>query len=279
VFQSLSKSKNCTHLLLGKISQDKNAFQIEAYLYELATNSIVYRAYENTEIPGTIAAKAQSITQKITLVVTNVMPKITDFTATQGATKKEIALNWKFSSSCDKYKIYRSEKKHSPYIQIATERNTSYLDTDADEGIKYFYKVMPEKNGVEGEPLFAWGYVKPGNPKSLTVDDLVASKTKSRPVLSEPAEIAKNKRHMKLMEEYYDGYFMTSFIFIVAKMYINNGDLIAYRDFTHYTLDRINKTVYLNKQGLKVKFYSDRFFRFVRDIGWYPGRRDSAAHH
>ena len=60
---------------------------------------------------------------------------------------------------------------------------------------------------------------------------------------------------------------MVAFIIMIGKMYVNSGELIAFRDFTSYKWEPADRVIWLIKPGMpRLKFHSRRFFRFVRDM-------------
>lgn len=53
----------------------------------------------------------------------------------------KVKLTWKKISGAEKYAVYRSTKKDSGYTLRFTTKNTSYTNTNAVPGKKYYYKV------------------------------------------------------------------------------------------------------------------------------------------
>ncbi len=53
----------------------------------------------------------------------------------------ELTLSWKFVNGARNYRIYRSEKKTSGYIRLASLTKRKFTDTTVDSGKTYYYKV------------------------------------------------------------------------------------------------------------------------------------------
>ncbi len=267
-FKSIADRFNCSHLLMGRIIKRQKAIIIENRIFNKNDGSIMYSSsstYSGEEDP---ASAAKYIVGRSILVVTNKLPKVLELSASRGTDDRCVSLKWSENSPGSRYSVYRKTGLQNPYEFLDTTGDTDFCDNRADAGIKYFYRIVPHSGQVQGEPETTWGYIKPKNPRGLKTDEIVDSKIREKEIPATPSELAKQRRELKLMEEYYESYFMMTFIFLVGKMYVNRGDLIVYRDFDRYTLDRPNKTAYFYKSDVIIRFRSERFFRFVRDIGW-----------
>jgi hypothetical protein len=200
--------------------------------------------------------------------VQGTIPVVSGLNVSRGAAVDRVSISWLCSAPGSTFTITRSYRDRSPAVTLGETKETSFADTTADPGIKSWYTITPSKSGIAGAPVTGYGYRKPPNPRALTVDEMLNPRT--RPWPPDPPtqeERDRQKAHLELMEKYYESYFMTSFIVMVGKMYVNSGDLLAYRDFRGYTWDPGNRTIYFSKPGvLTVKFFSKRFFRFVRDM-------------
>lgn len=65
-----------------------------------------------------------------------------EVTAKNVSSSGKIKLSWKKVSGAEKYMIYRKSSSGGSYSRIATTASTSYTDSSAKAGTKYYYKVM-----------------------------------------------------------------------------------------------------------------------------------------
>ncbi|HOD16467.1 MAG: hypothetical protein KBC90_13940 [Spirochaetes bacterium] len=257
----------CTHLLLGRIIARDRALTIEAKVYSAADRAYLCTISEPVTATGLNAA-SDRVVRRASLFVQGKLPVVSGLNVSRGASFDRVTLSWLCNYPDAVFTITRSYFERGPAVPIGETKVTSFSDMTAEPGIKCWYAITPSRGGAAGMPVTGYGYRKPPNPRGLTVDEMLGPRT--RPWPPEPAteeERARQKLHLELLDKYYESYFMASFIVMVGRMYINSGDLLAYRDFRSYTWDPANRTVFFARPGvLTIKFYSKRFFRFVRDI-------------
>jgi hypothetical protein len=266
-YAALCGRLKCSHLLMGRIVSKNKQLFLEAKVFSAADKTFITTLTEPVACGG-IAPAAATIVNNASLSVQGTVPVVSGLNVSRGATLDRVTLSWLCSVPGTAFTITRSYRDKTPAVTIGETKETSITDTTAEQGIKSWYTVTPVKSGMTGTPVTGYGYRKPPNPRALTADEMLDPRT--RPWPPEPAtqeERDRQKVHLELMEKYYESYFMATFIVMVGKMYINSGDLLAYRDFRGYTWDPGKRTVYFSKPGvLTVKFFSKRFFRFVRDM-------------
>lgn len=268
-YLSIAEKNGCSHILLGRITNaGRKGRIVESKLFSSASKGIILNYRDTIEAGSDITSPAKYILRRAELVIENRFPSASDLTASRGTVNRAIRLKWSGTIRGVRYSIYRSIRREGPLELLKTTDETDFTDTTADEGLKYYYRVIPAVGDIKGTGITTWGYIKPKNPPSLTPNEIVDQKVRGKEIPLTAADAARIKRDLKLFEEYYESYFMITFIYLVGKMYVNRGELIVYRDFNRYTLDRRNTTVYFHKQDCTVKLLSERFFRFVRDMGW-----------
>ena len=266
-YMDICNRLKCTHLLMGRVVARNKELFLEAKVFSAPERAYICTLVE--PVAGkSIAPAASTIVTNASLSVQGTIPVVSGLNVSRGAAVGRVSLSWLCSMPGTAFTISRSYHDRSPTVALGETKETSYTDTTAEPGIKSWYTVTPAKSGMAGAPVTGYGYSKPPNPRSLTVDEMLDPRT--RPWPPDPPtqeERDRQKLHLELMEKYYESYFMATFIVMVGKMYINSGDLLAYRDFHGYTWDPGNRIVYFSKPGvLTVKFFSKRFFRFVRDM-------------
>ncbi|MCU0846905.1 MAG: hypothetical protein MUD12_03365 [Spirochaetes bacterium] len=187
--------------------------------------------------------------------------------ATKGESEENITISWR-SNDCGNYTLYRSAFKNGPYEPLVNTGSTSYTDTTAEQGIKYWYKVKPETGHERYSDMIDSGFRNPPAPKGLTHDEVIDARTKDRPLPPAREEDSqKEQYHLKFLSFFYENYFMCTFIYLVGRIYVYRGELIIYRDFENYHLDRNKVTIYLTKPNImRVKFTSKRLFRFIKTM-------------
>ncbi|OHD70391.1 MAG: hypothetical protein A2W19_16465 [Spirochaetes bacterium RBG_16_49_21] len=194
-------------------------------------------------------------------------PDIAALKVSKGDPSGKIFLSWESTTLDGNYAIYRSFYESGPFIKIGETESKTFCDATADEGWKYWYMVCRINGGTPGVPAVDYGYRKPEIPKGLTVSEMLDGRNKPWPVPSTAGEREREKLHLRLYEKYYESYLMATFISLVGRFYINSGELLAYRDFKVYSWDPGNRKIYFEKPGIfAAKFYSRRFFRFIRDM-------------
>ncbi len=195
------------------------------------------------------------------------LPDVYDLKISRGVSTEQISLEWKSAFPGESFVVYRSYFERGEYEKIGESEESRFVDTGAEEGIKSWYRVHARTGDVTGPAAIGYGYRAPRNPRGLTMQELTGNRTQPWPTPASPEAREREKLHLRLYEKYYESYFMMTFIFMVGRIYINNGDILAYRGFRGYTWDPANRMIFFAKPGtLNVRFHSKRFFRFVRDM-------------
>jgi hypothetical protein len=257
----------CSHLLMGRIFERNNMMSIESRIFSQTEKKFTYTSTESRPFFQDYKTIAGQIVKKTSLYFKGILPIVTSLRSSKGASYDEVLLSWECSIPGDVYAIYRSPYERGPFIKIGEAESNVFHDTTAEEGLKYWYMVYGMHDDTPGIPGVEYGYRKPQSPKGLTVDDLLDCRNKPWPKPKTEEERERERLHLRLFDKYYENYFMMSFIAMVGRIYINRGELLAYRNFKHYSWDPANRTIYFDKPGvLSVRFFSRRFFRFIRDM-------------
>jgi hypothetical protein len=265
-YEALCGLLQSSHLLMGRIYQRNNVLLIEAKLF-LASEKKFICTFNEPFIPGNQKKTAGLLAKKVSLFLEGRLPVVSELKASKGLSMQKVSLSWTCNTDGNNYIISRSFFENGPYDKIGETRSVRFIDTTADDGLKYWYSVSVTHGDLSGIPDTGYGYRKPPNPKSLTPEEVLDSRNRPWPSPATPEEMEKEKLHIRLFEKYYESYFMTAFIVMVGKLYVNSGELLVYRDFKLPTLDPANRVIYLSKPGMTpIKFHSKRFFRFVRDM-------------
>ena len=265
-YEALCGLLQCSHLLMGRIYQRNNALLIEAKLF-LASEKKFICTFNEPFMPGNQKKTAGLLARKVSLFLQGRLPVISELNVSKGSSMQTVSLSWTCNTDGNNYIISRSVFENGPYDKIGETKSIRFIDTMADEGLKYWYSVSVTHGDLSGIPATGYGYRKPPNPKSLTTDEALNYRNMPWTTPAIPEEMQKEKLHIQLFEKYYESYFMVAFIVMVGKRYVNSDKLLVYRDFKQYSLDPANRIIYLTKPGMTpVKFRSKRFFRFVRDM-------------
>lgn len=257
---------NVDILLLGRILTTQEAAVIEARIFNAKDSLFTDMIIETVE-GGNYRSASLSLAARVAAYLFGTLPRILSLSGSRGTSFAHVSLEWRGSDPQASYAVERAALKSGPWIELAVVRGNSYHDEDAEEGILFWYRVTPIAGGMKGMTSECSGYRKPGNPKSLTVDEIMATRNKPWPQPATQEEREREERHLVLFRKYYESYFMMSFIFLIGRIYVNRGDLLVYRNIPHYHLDPANRTIYFSKPGvMTVKFFSKRFYRFWRDM-------------
>ena len=192
---------------------------------------------------------------------------ITGIKAEDGREEERIRIEWKDPNQCRHYFVYRATGKTGPYEKIAQTGDPRHLDTDAEPGLKYWYKVQGYRDGGY-TPLSGpeSGYRKMPVPKGMDMDEIISRK-KATPVYPTAEERAKAERFGKVLSPYYKNSVKLSFIILVAKYYVRRGDLKVLGDFYHYSLNRKYGSVFLIGKNAgftyTVRLENSRFVRIA----------------
>ncbi|MBP7735515.1 MAG: hypothetical protein KA369_06030 [Spirochaetes bacterium] len=192
---------------------------------------------------------------------------VSSLSISRGTSKDSVSLTWSSTTPGSTFSISRSPFPHGPYETIGETGAKRFVDSTAEAGIKYWYRVAATKEDLTGIPASGYGFRQPPDPKGLTLDELLEGHTRPWPVPATEEEREKEQRNLRLYEKYYESYFMMTFIIMVGRIYINSGELFAFRGFKFHSFDQPNRIVYFSRPGMApVKFFSRRFFRFFRDV-------------
>ncbi len=211
-------------------------------------------------LPKKVVAKPVSTTAS-----SESIPAVTKISVTKNS-KKGVTLKWETNIPWKRFGIYRAYREHGPWKRISVTGTPPYTDTSAEKGIKYWYRVVPLMRKGAGGQGEDYGYVDPGNPRGLQPDEVLDIRNRDRPPRpSDSEKMDDMKIHLMLMEHFYDSPFIISIIVLIGKPYAERGDMLVYRDFRSYYIDRKNQILYLYKPGaMGVRIHSKRLFRFIR---------------
>jgi hypothetical protein len=268
-YEELCGQLSCTHLLMGRIYSKCGTPCLEMKLYSSAEKTFLC-AFAGEFTPGNLKKAAGQAALQVSRYLQGRLPSVKDLKISQGTSPSQVSLSWKSAGGENDFTISRASYESGPYAKIGETKSTRFVDTTAEEGIKYWYTVSVARDGLPGISAAGSGYRKPPHQPGLTADEMLDSRTMPWPAPDPHDSIEEREKEnirLKLFEKYYESPFMVTFIIMVGKMYINSGELIAYRDFNAYTWDPANRVIYLIKPGMpRIKFHSRRFFRFVRDV-------------
>jgi hypothetical protein len=265
-YEAISDHLRCSHLLMGRIYQRSKSVLIEAKLFHAAEKKFIC-AIEEPYLPGSQKKTAGLIARKVALFLEGRLPIVSELKVSPGTSAQNISLSWTCNTDGNNYIISRSFFESGPFEKIGETKSVRFIDTTAEEGLKYWYSVSAVRSDLSGIPAVGCGYRKPPTPRGLTPEEVLDVRNKPWPAPVSDEEAEKEKIHLQLFEKYYENFFMVAFIVMVGKIYVNSGDLLVYRDFKLCSWDPANRTIYLCKPGMvPVKFFSKRFFRMVRDM-------------
>lgn len=266
-YEAICSRLGCTHLLMGRIRGDSGGGVIaDMQLYSSAEKRFLC-VLSHPFAPGQVKSAAGDMALRISLYLQGRLPEVYELRISKGTSAAETSLAWKCSGRGNNFIISRSPFADGPYEKIGETNSSRFIDTTAEQGFKYWYAVSVTRDGVAGVPASGYGYRTPLAPQGLTVSEMMDDRTRPWPEPGTREEQEREALHLGLFEKYYESPFMVSFIIMVGKMYVNSGELIAFRDFTTYTWEPADRVIYLIKPGLpRIKFHSRRFFRFVRDM-------------
>ncbi len=183
------------------------------------------------------------------------------FIASKGLSNSKVELSWKYNSG-EPVSVLKSEKESGPFAKIAFTNAGRYTDRNVEAGVKYWYRISDQTAAILASD---YGYTKPPAPRGLMPDEIIKSRTKPLPRPLNEEMQARWDRHLSVMNDYYENYITVSIIIYIGKIYILRGDLVAFRDFSDYTIDYFNKTINVKKDGMNpIKFHSKRLFRFLK---------------
>jgi hypothetical protein len=265
-YREIGSKLKSTHLMIGRITARDGIAAIEARLFSVAEGEFLPALVEPAA-NADFRAAATSLAARTARLLAGTLPCVTGLIVSRGTSFTHVALAWKGCVRGSVYTIERAPYQRGPWTLLGTTDRLKFEDDGADEGLLSWYRVSSWKDGLSGTTMEGSGYRKPANPRGLTVDEVMATRTKPWPTPATEAEREAEERHLPLFKKYYESYFMMSFIFLVGRIYVNSGELLVYRDLPRYQLDPANRTVYFSRPGVfTVKFYSRRFYRFLRDM-------------
>lgn len=265
-YEAICSQLGCGYLLMGRIYANKNEIRADTRIYSSVEKRFIC-VLSNEISPGSLKQYAQQTALRVSLFLLGRLPVVTELKISKGSSSSEVALGWKCTGSGNTFIISRSPHADGPFGRIGETESTRFIDTTAEQGMKYWYTISVTRYGLEGVAAAGYGYRKPQAPQGLTVSEMLDGRTRPWPRPATREEEEREKLHLRLFEKYYESPFMVAFIIMVGKMYVNSGELIAFRDFTSYTWEPGDRVIYLIKPGMpRIKFHSRRFFRFVRDM-------------
>lgn len=266
-YDEICGSLKCGLLLMGRIYARGRSLFVEAKLFSCEERSFLITITE--PVPnGAIKKTGALLSRKISLFLKGSLPIVFGLEISNGTYPDRVSLSWRCTTDGSNFTISRSFFEKGPYLKIGETRSTTFVDTTVDEGIKYWYTVSVRRSDVTGIPANGAGYREPPVPQGLTMNELLDGHVRDWPEPATPEEAEREKLHLELYEKYYESYFMMTFIILVGRMYVNSGELLAYRGFVMRSWDPANRTVYLSRPGMPapVRFFSKRLFRFLRDM-------------
>jgi len=265
-YEALCAQLQCPNLMIGTAYRRQNNLLVQAKLYS-STEKRIICTLDQAIVGGDLKKAAFQLVKRVSLFHDGKLPVVSNLAVSRGKSKDAVTLTWKSNTYGSTYTIYRSPYQNGTYEEIGKTDAGRFTDSTAETGIKYWYRVDVTKGDLAGISASGFGYRNPPNPKGLTLSGLLDGHTRPWPVPATEEEKELEKKNLQLYEKYYESYFMVTFIIMVGRMYINSGELLAFRGFSFHHFDQPNRIVYFSKPGMPlVKFRSRRFFRFFRDV-------------
>ncbi len=256
----------CRYLLVGMVYPQRGSLLIKARIYSSPEKRFLCTLDQSID-GGDLKKAAGQLTRKVVLFLDGKLPEISGLTISKGALKDSVSLRWTCNVFGGSFAIFRSTFLNGPYHKVGETAAARFTDITAEEGIKYWYRITVSKGDIQGISATGYGYRMPPIPKGINLSELLAGHTRQWPVPANEKERVKEEKNIQLYKKYYESYVMVTFIIMVGRIYINSGELIAFRDFKFLSFDQPNRIVYFSKPGMQpVKFFSRRFFRFFRDV-------------
>jgi len=265
-YEAICGYLQCSHLLMGRIYHRNKATLIEAKLYHASEKKFIV-TFDEPFIRGNQKKAAGLIARKVSLFLEGRLPIVSELKISKGTSMQTVSLSWTCKTDGNNYIVSRSFFENGPFDKVGETKSIRFIDTTAEEGLKYWYSVSVMNSDLTGIPSVGYGFRKPPNPRGLTPAEVLDVRNRPWPAPGTDEEMEKERLYIQLFEKYYESYFMAAFIVMVGKIYVNSGELLVYRDFKLSSWDPANRTIYLAKPGMSpIKFHSKRFFRFVRDM-------------
>ncbi len=273
-YRKISLKYGTGYLLTGKTTYYEGTYYVRAYLYSVEKNRVLYRT-SSRSANGSTAPPALSIIRSVNDFRAGRIPAITRLSVSKNSIRN-IVLEWETNIRWKRFIISRSYRRYGPFKKLAVTGSGSYTDRSAERGIKYWYRIAPVVRGGIGDQVTDYGYVDPGTPRSLQPGEILDIRNRERPPYpSDPEKLNDMKLHLLLMEHFYDSPFIISLIVFIGRPYVERGEMLVYRDYKNYRIDRKNQLLYMYKPGtMEVRLHSKRLFRFIlyNDIMKIPER-------
>jgi len=190
-------------------------------------------------------------------------PGMNEIKISRGTTNEAVKLNWENSGPGTRSRIFRSALTRGPWDFIGESNSNAYIDTTAEPGIKYWYRIQMLKGNTP--PIMTvpeWGYRKIGPLRGEKFDAIMSLKNRNMPVISDTKQKNAVVKELAFLEKYYMNRIELSIIMFIAGSYLKNGTLVILKDFDRHTIDYGNRQIFLTKnEQYMVKFYSKKLFR------------------
>src|SRR4030042_347614 len=156
-YTAICSRLQCNHLLMGRVyTQNKNIF-IEAKIFSSSEKKIIC-AFSEPVSPGTVTKLGDAVVKKVSLYLDGKLPAVTGVEISRGDSSEKVSLSWQCSTANNTFLIFRSCFENGPYLKIGETVSTSFVDTTAEAGLKYWYRATPLINGISGIPAIGYGY-------------------------------------------------------------------------------------------------------------------------
>lgn len=261
-YDALCDELQSRHLLMGRLYRHNGALVAEARIYSSKEKKFLCIFEEPLNGRG-LRNTAEILARKTALCLNGALPAVSALVIGRGSSGDAVPMKWTCNASGTVFTVYRSPYQNGPYVKIGETTSKRFTDNTAETGIKYWYRISPMKNDIAGIPADDYGYRRPPGPAGMTLKELLGGHTRPWPEHEEE----KDRNNIALYEKYYESYFMMNFIIMVGSIYINNGELLAFRGFRFHSFDQPNRIIYFSRPGMPpIKFFSRRFFRFLGDV-------------
>ena len=279
-YQTILSNMGSNYLILGKIilistpgtpEEPKNSISgTQAYLFSGKENKFIYQTEEKISpednLDEAFKSAGKNILGKISLFLTEQMPKISQLKAVPGT--KKISLFWETSLDKAKYIIYRSTYDNGPLKIMGKSLTPGFIDTKIKPGLEYFYQIKGTINEIPGEISEKVISFSPIEIKGLNPDKIIKKKNKGRPFLLKSDS---EKADLNLLKKYYINQVKLSLIIFTGKYYVQKGTVLVLNDFDNLQIDEQNKIIFLTKTDkYLIKFHSEKLFRLKKEIEANP---------
>lgn len=258
---AVKKLSSADYVAFSDVVHENDAALVRVNVYSVSDEVIVFTDKEPFANEGDIASACTALAERAAYALSGNLAAQITVQPTMGTSDQSVFLTWGPVQDGSSFVVYRANSLAGPYNKLGNSATSSYIDSSAEPGMLYWYRVQAVKNGIKSDmSLPASGY-KQIPAKGLDINKMLKAK-KVSPAAERTAEKKKTAAsEQKFLDEFCMNGIKMAIVMKVGESYVKKGVVSVFENTKDYSLNLRERKVYSLLDNGLIEFYGKKLFR------------------